>query len=648
MKHEKLWECGNSGYKFPFPTPKEDPWTETLRPRQYKDAIRCRAWKEEVQVVLLFVRLFVLVYSMATKWLRTDPTEALLQHFLTQSGARNATEILEQVSISPDASVRINALWFLGLVFSLAAVLVGSVCLQWIREHEQQFSAADLEPQIAFSIGQMLTKSHDDWFVIHIFTILPLMLQTSLILFFLGLSDLLWSLSATIALPVTIAIGLTLLFLAGTTILPGLQALMLFLPWRFGSQMAHRNNYYENLTSMEGRGDWWEPMPRATRLLFRNKRGDYWLERDAAWLFQRDLDYMRLDTQYNGATQTFPQRPIPLYDAIQGILEGKNVAFSHAHFTPVDHCIASIVGANVMGETRPYARFLDRLSVAQPLSFGLPPEFKPSPEDHNVLQEDATLRLFSRGTSFDKIPPEAIGRCVEICVRLTAWMYGGKEVRRRQTTTRPDQGPLDRGLPIQLVTYALKQGLLDSEYTQQIRQQTRLIVLNYFEHTEPCDYPPNDHRKGPDTNECRFLSQAAKILASGDNFDICDEILERIHVRPRDDVYQAACAFCHAILLACGGGSVTSPPLQRFIKALYNYEISRNPPGSSTRAKGLRHLIFYPNQDWTNLIFRAQGLDSELDYADEMVGDDDRATLDDGVEQPAHTVVDILPPEPPA
>ncbi|RXW12773.1 hypothetical protein EST38_g13081 [Candolleomyces aberdarensis] len=637
--------------------------------------------KEKVKAGL-FSAVVTAFLVESQKSLRTDPIEAILLLMLTKIGEAQASQISSGVFSPPeDVSVRINTLWFLSLVLSLVTVLIGTVSLQWLREHQRPY--ADLEPQIAFSLHQMQMESLDKWWVPHIFTMLPLLLQAALILFLIGLNELLFNLNRTVAIWVAIAIGLALFFLGATTVLPTLQNLYLFLPWRMAAEppspcpykspqawafhrllsplvkavmKAFGTNFAKylkvdpaNLTSKSGRVDWWESMPRGTKILFRNKGRDTWLEHSVAWLFQRDLDYMKLDAQDNDAARTLSRRPIPLYDAIQGILEAKHEAFSHTHFTAVDHCIASVVVANVMEMEKPYARFLHRLSLSQPLSFGLPPEFEPSPEDHNVLQEDATLRLFSRGTSFENFSPEAIEKCVEICVRLTAWMYGGQEVRKRPTTTRPYPDRAHQRLPIHLVAYALGKRPLDSEYTQQIRQQVRLIVLGFFERMGPCNYPPNDQAKSLDTNERRFLSHAAKILTSGDDSDICDEILDRIHIRPRDDVYQAAYVFCHAIL-ARGVGSATPSSLRRFIKALYNYENLRNPPGSNRRAVGLRRLIFHPNEDWTKFIRRAQGLGIELDHADETVGDNDtsRSTLDDGVEQPSHTIVDILPPQSPA
>ncbi|KAJ2936463.1 hypothetical protein H1R20_g625, partial [Candolleomyces eurysporus] len=470
----RLWECGHP-YKHPLPTPMEEPWTQILKPLQKKDEARCKAWKEEVQNILIFAGLFSAVVTAfiieSQKTLKKDPIEIILPRLLAKLGDVQLPQALNDSSPFPDgANVRINTLWFLSLVLCLATVLIGTVSLQWLREHERP--RGNVEPQIAFSLHRMQAESLDKWWVPQIFSMLPLLLQLALVLFLIGLSEHLSKLNRKVTIWVALAIGLTLLFLVATTVLPTLQALLLFLPWRFGKEprapcpykspqawafhhllspfvklimrafKTQFDNYLkvdsENLTSKNGRADWREPMPRATRILFRNECKDTWLEHCVAWLFQRDLDYMKLDAQEDGVDQTFSQRPIPLYDGIQGILEVKHAAFSHTDFAPVDHCIASVLSANAMpGVGKAYARFMYRLSLTQPLWFGLPPGA--SPEDHEVLQEDATLRLFSRDTSFKSFPPEAIRRCVEICLRLTAWMYSGQEARPCHITSAPER-----------------------------------------------------------------------------------------------------------------------------------------------------------------------------------------------------------------
>lgn len=117
---------------------------------------------------------------------------------------------------------RINICWFLSLTLSLATVLIGILCMQWVREyqHDVALPQADL-----ICLRQMRFEGLVTWKVPGILSSLPLIIQTALILFFVGILDLLWSLNHRVAIPVTIAIGLLLVFVFATTMLPTFQLL---------------------------------------------------------------------------------------------------------------------------------------------------------------------------------------------------------------------------------------------------------------------------------------------------------------------------------------------------------------------------------------------------------------------------------------
>ena len=77
-----------------------------------------------------------------------------------------------------------------------------------------------------FALSQMRQEGLEMWHMPTILSMLSLFLQVSLVLFFISLLDFLWHLSdATIAVAImnSVFCGLTLLFLAATTILPGFQ-----------------------------------------------------------------------------------------------------------------------------------------------------------------------------------------------------------------------------------------------------------------------------------------------------------------------------------------------------------------------------------------------------------------------------------------
>ncbi|KDR71745.1 hypothetical protein GALMADRAFT_253491 [Galerina marginata CBS 339.88] len=128
------------------------------------------------------------------------------------------------------SSIRVNAFWFLSLVLSLTTVLVGIVTLQWLREYQ---SYPGLSPRDTRAVFRMRSEGMERWYVWRIFTILPLLLQAALILFFGGIIDFLLALESKVAIPVAIVIGSALLFLAATTALPTLQGLFLYLPFLF-------------------------------------------------------------------------------------------------------------------------------------------------------------------------------------------------------------------------------------------------------------------------------------------------------------------------------------------------------------------------------------------------------------------------------
>ncbi|KDR66589.1 hypothetical protein GALMADRAFT_1146822 [Galerina marginata CBS 339.88] len=79
----------------------------------------------------------------------------------------------------------------------------------------------------------MRSEGMEKWHVWNIFTALPLLLQAALALFLIGIVDFLLALDNEVAIPISVIVGLTLLFLAATTALPTLQGVYLYLPFLF-------------------------------------------------------------------------------------------------------------------------------------------------------------------------------------------------------------------------------------------------------------------------------------------------------------------------------------------------------------------------------------------------------------------------------
>lgn len=77
----------------------------------------------------------------------------------------------------------------------------------------------------------MRLEALEKWRVPEVFSALPLLLQSALVLFFIGIIEFLRDINIDVAIPVAVVIGLTLLFLLLTTMLPTLQAFILHHPY---------------------------------------------------------------------------------------------------------------------------------------------------------------------------------------------------------------------------------------------------------------------------------------------------------------------------------------------------------------------------------------------------------------------------------
>ncbi|KAF8181094.1 hypothetical protein BJ912DRAFT_832629, partial [Pholiota molesta] len=202
------------------------------------DTLRCNVWKDEVQNLLIFAGLFSAVVTTfiieSSKLLLPEPNAAMIGLlFHIASGLNNTSPF--PPSVSPDdilapfsrtsTAVRINVFWFISLILSLTTVLIGTIALQWLREHQSYGGYSGKEK---FAMLHMRSEAIEAWYLPKVFVVLPLLLQAALVLFLLGLAgfssllgpQLMWSV-LVFALP-------TLFFLLVTTILPSLQGLFFF------------------------------------------------------------------------------------------------------------------------------------------------------------------------------------------------------------------------------------------------------------------------------------------------------------------------------------------------------------------------------------------------------------------------------------
>ena len=160
-----------------------------------------------------------------------DLTLAVLQQislqissFTVNSPFLNSTEeaFLLHDMPSPPAprwAVWLNSLWFAGLICSLAAASIGIMVKQWLHEFLSGLSGTSRE--IARR-RQFRLRNFNKWHVAEIVACLPVLLQSSLVLFLSGLLVLLWQLHREVAIVASVLIGMLVTFMVGTTVLSAL------------------------------------------------------------------------------------------------------------------------------------------------------------------------------------------------------------------------------------------------------------------------------------------------------------------------------------------------------------------------------------------------------------------------------------------
>ncbi|KJA27566.1 hypothetical protein HYPSUDRAFT_104912, partial [Hypholoma sublateritium FD-334 SS-4] len=141
-------------------------WQRCLDPILREDKLRCQAWNDEVQTLLIFAGLFSAVVTacviQAYQDIQQIPTNQIIALILLNYGAQaNQTATNESMAIlanfasnlathgSYTSSIRVNIVWFLSLILSLTTVLVGIIALQWIREYNHYSDSSSAKRKLA-------------------------------------------------------------------------------------------------------------------------------------------------------------------------------------------------------------------------------------------------------------------------------------------------------------------------------------------------------------------------------------------------------------------------------------------------------------------------------------------------------------------
>ncbi|KAK0200736.1 hypothetical protein DFS33DRAFT_1507424 [Desarmillaria ectypa] len=208
-------------------------WRAYLDECQNYDAEMIEGWRDTVDVLLVFAGLFSAVVTtfvvQTLQSLQPDFNEVsaflLFELVSIQRALANGTSLSDvpPSQLTPDSSftpssliIWTNGLWFVSLSLSLTIALVAVLTKQWIHHY---MSVPSGTPRYRSRIRHFRYMGLEKWHVPVIVGLLPLLMHSSLALFFVGLVLFLISLHIGIAIAVGVISGIGYIFYVVTNVL---------------------------------------------------------------------------------------------------------------------------------------------------------------------------------------------------------------------------------------------------------------------------------------------------------------------------------------------------------------------------------------------------------------------------------------------
>ncbi|GJE90494.1 hypothetical protein PsYK624_066320 [Phanerochaete sordida] len=192
-------ECSTGHVRYVEVQP-QNGWQTMAKSVRDIDLEKIQDYKEDIDTLLVFAGLYSAVLSafLIESYTSLFPDNEsqmvyLLQRIAVQTssytitaGFLNATAQIPDLppSGTPAWAIQVNGLWFASLILSLAVASYGMLVKQWLREYLAMEWTA---PQEKLRARRYRKPSLEKWKVFEIAAALPLILQLSLGLFFLGL-----------------------------------------------------------------------------------------------------------------------------------------------------------------------------------------------------------------------------------------------------------------------------------------------------------------------------------------------------------------------------------------------------------------------------------------------------------------------------
>ncbi|KAI0685970.1 hypothetical protein BC835DRAFT_485767 [Cytidiella melzeri] len=159
----------------PYPNAQAKGWDTMERALDGFDKQQVEDYKDDIDTLLVFAGLYSAVL-----------TAFVIESYpLLQEDTAVPSPSLSQFEPTP-AAVRLNVLWFASLVLSLSTASLGIMVKQWLREY-MSFTTSSAQGHLR--VRAYRRSGLETWKVFGIASTLPLLLQLSLLLFFVGLCD---------------------------------------------------------------------------------------------------------------------------------------------------------------------------------------------------------------------------------------------------------------------------------------------------------------------------------------------------------------------------------------------------------------------------------------------------------------------------
>ncbi|KAI9439747.1 hypothetical protein H4582DRAFT_1544562 [Lactarius indigo] len=205
--------------------------TETKK----EDSQMAKNWAEDTKGVLVFTGLFSAIVAafITESYKKLSPdsgnqTVALLTQLVNVStGAPVAVQSGPSFEV-PASIIRVNVMWFLSLILSLSCALLATLVQQWARRY-LEYAQHRGAPRRRARIRAYMFEGVEKFRLSQTVEAIPLLLHTSVFLFFAGLVDFLVPINKVVAFA---ALGCVIVFALIYAILTLLPSLHLNCPYR--------------------------------------------------------------------------------------------------------------------------------------------------------------------------------------------------------------------------------------------------------------------------------------------------------------------------------------------------------------------------------------------------------------------------------